>query len=112
MSKTEPDITGDVFDSSQLHEQPYVLRLYVAGITPRSTTAIKNVTNICRQHLQGRFDLQVIDVYQHPNMAVKEQIVAAPTLVKMLPLPLRRFIGDMASEEKLLAGLDLSAKTA
>ena len=85
----------------------YTLRLYVAGVTPRSAKAVKNIKKICEEHLQGRYDLQVIDVYQHPTLAEGEQIIAAPTLIKKLPLPLRRFIGDMSDTEKILVGLDL-----
>lgn len=85
----------------------YILRLYVAGVTPRSAKAIRNIKEICEEHLQGRYDLQVIDVYQHPTLAQGEQIIAAPTLIKKLPLPLRRFIGDMSDTEKILVGLDL-----
>lgn len=85
----------------------YVLRLYVAGMTPRSTRAIENLRTICEEHLHGRYDLEVIDVYQQPMLAKGEQIVAAPTLIKKLPLPLRRVIGDMSSTERVLLGLDL-----
>ncbi len=88
-------------------EEPYVLRLYVTGMTPRSATAIQNIKNICEQHLQGRYKLEVVDVYQHPGLAKGEQIIAAPTLIKHLPLPLRRFIGDMSRTEQILLGLDL-----
>lgn len=85
----------------------YVLRLYVAGMTPRSTKAIQNIRQICEEHLEGRYDLQVIDIYQDPVLAEGEQIIAAPTLVKKLPLPLRRFIGDMSNTERILVGMDL-----
>ena len=85
----------------------YVLRLYVTGMTPRSLRAITNIKKICEEHLKGRYDLEVIDIYQRPTLAEGEQIIAAPTLIKKLPLPLRRFIGDMASTEKILLGLDL-----
>ncbi len=88
----------------------YVLKLYVAGVTPRSAAAIKTVTAICETHLQGRYALEIIDVYQRPTLAKGEQILAAPTLIKQLPLPLKRIIGDMANEEKLLVGLDLRPK--
>jgi len=87
--------------------QKYVLRLYVAGITPRSQEAIRTVTAICEQHLAGRYDLEVIDLYQQPTLAKGEQIIAAPTLIKKLPQPLRRFIGNMANKERILVGLDL-----
>jgi circadian clock protein KaiB len=85
----------------------YVLRLYVTGMTPRSTAAIQSIKAICEEHLQGRYELEVVDVYKHPGLARGEQIIAAPTLVKYLPLPLRRFIGDMSKTEKILFGLDL-----
>ena len=88
-------------------EQEYVLRLYVTGLTPRSVQAIKNIRRICEQHLQGRYSLKVVDVYQQPALARGEQIVAAPTLIRRLPLPLRRIIGDMANTERVLLGLDL-----
>jgi circadian clock protein KaiB len=85
----------------------YVLRLYIAGMTHRSARAVENVRNICEELLRGRYDLEVIDVYQQPALAKGEQIVAAPTLIKKLPLPLRRIIGDMSSRERLLLGLDI-----
>ena len=87
--------------------QRYVLRLYIAGLTPRSTLAIQNIRKLCEEHLEGRYDLQVIDIYQHPVLAEGEQILAAPTLIKQLPLPLRRFIGDMSNTERILVGMDL-----
>src|SRR5262249_15318537 len=85
----------------------YVLRLYVTGTTPRSIAAIENVRRICDSHLRGRYALQVIDLYQQAPLARGEQIVAAPTLVKQLPLPLRRLIGDMSDTERVLMGLDI-----
>ena len=83
------------------------MRLYIAGLTPRSTLAIQNIRKICEEHLEGRYDLQVVDIYQQPVLAEGEQIIAAPTLVKKLPLPLRRFIGDMSNTERILVGMDL-----
>jgi len=91
--------------------QPYVLRLYIAGLTPRSQEAIRTVTAICEEHLAGRCDLEVIDLYQNPVLAKGEQIIAAPTLIKQLPLPLRKIIGNMADKEKILVGLDLRPKS-
>jgi circadian clock protein KaiB len=85
----------------------YVLRLYVTGATPRSVDAIAAIRAICREHLEGRCDLEVIDLRKHPEMARDEQITAVPLLVKQLPLPLRRFIGDLSDEERVLVGLDL-----
>jgi circadian clock protein KaiB len=87
--------------------EEYVLRLYVTGLTARSTRAIQNIKSICEEHLRGRYELEVVDVYKHPGLAKGEQIVAAPNLIKYLPLPLRRFIGDMSRTEKILLGLDL-----
>jgi circadian clock protein KaiB len=88
-------------------KEEYVLRLYVAGLTARSRTAIENITGICEEYLQGRYSLEVIDVFKRPVLAREEQIIATPTLVKKLPIPLRRFIGDLSSKEKVLVGLDL-----
>ena len=88
----------------------YVLRLYVAGMTPKSTLAIANVQELCKKHLAGRYELEVIDIYQQPKLAKGEQIIAAPTLIKKLPLPLRRLIGDMSDTERFLVGIDLKAK--
>jgi circadian clock protein KaiB len=87
--------------------QRYVLRLYVTGMTPRSTQAIQNIRKICEDHLPGRYDLEVVDIYQHPVLAEGEQIIAAPTLIKKLPLPLRRFIGNMSNTDRILVGMDL-----
>jgi circadian clock protein KaiB len=85
----------------------YVLKLYITGNTPRSMQAIVNIRKICEEHLQGRYDLEVIDISRHSTLAEGEQIIAAPTLIKKLPLPLRRFIGDMSRTERILLGLDL-----
>ncbi len=89
----------------------YVLRLYVSGMTPKSRNAIENVKKICDGHLEGRYELDIIDIYQQPIYAREGQIVAAPTLVKELPPPLRKFIGDMSHTERILAGLDLRKKS-
>jgi len=88
----------------------YILRLYVTGMTPKSTRAIANVQKICKEHLAGRYELKVIDIYQQPKLAKGEQIIAAPTLIKKLPLPLRRLIGDMSDTERFLVGIDLKSK--
>jgi circadian clock protein KaiB len=93
--------------AAQRQAQRYVLRLYIAGLTPRSTQAIQNIRKICEEHLRGRYDLEVVDIYTKPVLAEGEQIIAAPTLVKKLPLPLRRFIGDMSNTERILVGMDL-----
>ena len=88
----------------------YVLRLYVTGLTPRSTQAFATIKAICDEYLRGRYELEVIDIYQHPQLAADEQIIAAPTLVKALPTPRRRFIGDLSDTERVLFGLDLRRK--
>ena len=93
-------------------DKKYVLRLYVAGATPKSNQAITTIKHICEEHLKGRYELEVVDIYQQPTLAQGEQIIAVPTLVKSLPLPLRRFIGSMADEERILVGLDLKPKEA
>jgi circadian clock protein KaiB len=85
----------------------YVLRLYITGATTRSARAISNIRKICEEHLDGRYDLEIVDVAQHPTLAAGEQIIAVPTLIRKLPLPLRRFIGDMSHTEHILLGLDL-----
>lgn len=87
--------------------QKYVLRLYVTGTTPRSIRAIANIKNICENYLKGRYQLEVIDIYENPSLGKGEQIIASPTLIKKLPLPLRRFIGDLSNTERILLGLDL-----
>lgn len=85
----------------------YVLRLYITGSTMRSTRAVVNIRKICDEHLPGQYELEVVDLSRHPTLAEGEQILAAPTLIKKLPLPLRRFIGDMSQTERILLGLDL-----
>ena len=79
-------------------------------MTPNSRRAIENVEKLCAEHLQGRFELEIIDIYQQPIFVREGQIVAAPTLVKELPLPLRKFVGDMSQTERILLGLDLRTK--
>jgi circadian clock protein KaiB len=95
---------------SAAKDQMYVLRLYVAGITRKSSAAILAVKDICEQNLKGHYDLEIIDIYQQPTLAKGEQIIAVPTLIKKLPAPLRRFIGDLADQDKILVGLDLKPK--
>jgi circadian clock protein KaiB len=85
----------------------YQLRLYVAGTTPYSVSAIANIKKICEEYLKGRYELEVIDLYQNPTLAKGEQIIAAPTLIKKLPLPLHRIIGDLSVVDRVLVGLDL-----
>lgn len=89
----------------------YVLRLFVTGMTPRSQRAIENIRTLCQQHLEGRFELEVIDIYQQPALAKGEQIICAPTLIKKLPLPLRRIIGDLSCAGRVLVALGLKQAT-
>lgn len=85
----------------------YALRLYVAGTTPRSMLAIRNIQHICEKHLGDKYDLEVIDIYQHPEAATQAQIIAAPTLIKLSPEPVRRAIGDLSNEVKVLYALNI-----
>jgi circadian clock protein KaiB len=88
----------------------YVLCLYITGMTPKSTRAIANVRKLCEKYLEGRYELDVIDIYQQPKLAKGEQIIATPTLIKKLPLPLRKLIGDMSDTERFLVGIDLKLR--
>ena len=88
----------------------YALRLYVAGLTPASTVAVSRVKEVCEECLPGRYDLEVVDIYQQPQLAAKAQIIAVPTLVRELPGPLRKLIGDLSSKERLLVGLGLEKR--
>ncbi len=103
MSKISPKTSQAARSETQI----YLFRLYVTGATLRSTRAVRNLTQLCDQHLAGRYKLEVVDIYQQPALASQEQIIAAPTLVKQFPLPLRRFIGDLSNKEHLLLGLDI-----
>ena len=88
----------------------YVLRLYINGSTLKSKLAVENIKQVCEQHLNGLYDLEIIDIRLHANLARDEQIVAVPTLIKRLPRPLRRFIGDLSDQKKVLFGLDLKIR--
>lgn len=92
----------------KLKNETYLLKLYVTGMTPQSILAIENLKQICEEHLKGRYTLEVVDLYKNPALAAGEQIIAAPTLIKKLPLPLRRIIGDMSNIDRVLVGLDLT----
>jgi circadian clock protein KaiB len=97
--------------TSDTPDPAYVLRLYVTGQTPRSVLAIANMRKICTEHLSDRYTLEVIDIYLHPEVCQQQQIIAAPTLIKILPHPLRRIIGDLSNTEKVLVGLDLRSRS-
>lgn len=111
MRKAKPKIVISTrkFESAVVanKKEHYVLKLYVSGSTNSSISAIANIKTICEENLKGRYNLEVIDLYQKPNLASGEQIIAAPTLIKKLPLPLRRIIGNLSCKEKVLIGLDL-----
>jgi len=107
-AKAEGDVTAEFEEALvQRKTEHYVLRLYIAGNNLRSQMAVENVKKICEEFLKGRYELDVVDIYQdHSNNPV-DLVLAAPTLVKKLPLPLRKVIGDMTRKEKVLIGLDL-----
>ncbi len=110
--KTGPKDSTAEFEQrlKENEKETYVLRLYVTGMTARSKRAIQHIKKICEDHLKGRYDLEVIDIYRQPVLAKGDQIVAAPTLIKKVPFPIRKFIGDMSEVEKILLGLDLRQK--
>jgi circadian clock protein KaiB len=108
--KTDPETTALIAAARAMADARYLLRLYVAGMTPRSADAIRRVTDFCERHLTEQYELEIVDIYQKPALMKGEQIIAVPTLVKHLPEPLRRFIGDMQDEQKLLFGMDLVTK--
>jgi circadian clock protein KaiB len=91
-------------------KERFVLRLYVSGLTARSRQAIENVRHLCEKHLAGRHELQIIDIYQQPELAKDQQLIAAPTLIKKLPLPLRKLVGDMHDSARVLVMLGVTAK--
>lgn len=98
----------DPLDKSNLpQEETWELQLYVAGKSAKSTLAIANLRRICEEFLEDRYKIEVIDLIEHPHIARKEQIIAVPTLIKRLPLPLKQIIGDLSNQEKVLKGLDL-----
>lgn len=90
-----------------IEEGGYNLRLYVAGQTPKSVAALANLTRLCEKHLPGRYSIEVIDLMKDPALAQRDQIVAIPTLIRQLPEPLKRIIGDLSNAEKVLIGLDI-----
>jgi len=110
--KKKPKSSTNIFEKTVAGtgSGTYVLRLYVAGATPQSNKAITNLKRICEEYIARRYDLEVINIYQQPTLLEGEQIIATPTLIKKLPLPLRKFIGDMANTEKILLGLDIRKK--
>jgi circadian clock protein KaiB len=118
VTETKDTSTADIKDSIAAFEEAlnktgegkYVLRLYVAGMGPKSVKAIENIKRICEEYMPGRYQLEVIDIYQYPLFAKDGQIVAAPTLIKELPPPLREIIGSMSDTERARVGMDLKSK--
>jgi len=109
--KRKPALTGELEQSgASARQAKYVLRLYVSGSTLKSALAVENIKRICEQHLKNRYDLEVIDIYQQPNLAREEQIVAVPTLIKRCPPPVRRLIGDLSNVKRALFALDLGLR--
>ena len=109
--KRKPGLAGELEQpGSNARDGKYVLRLYVSGSTLKSALAVENIKRICEQHLKNRYDLEVIDIYLQPNLARDEQIVAVPTLIKRLPAPLQRLVGDMSDLKRVLFGLDLKMR--
>ncbi len=101
---------GELHPEDHAH-RGYVLRLFVAGMTARSTRAVENIRALCERYLPGAYELEVVNLYEHPMMASGEQIIAAPTCVRRFPLPARRIIGDMSNSTRVLEGLDLAERT-
>ena len=93
-------------------KEKYVLKLYITGMTPRSQEALRKLEKVCREYLSDNYELEVIDIYQQPTLARGDQIIAVPTLIKKLPVPLRRLIGDLSQEDRIILGLDLKQKAA
>jgi circadian clock protein KaiB len=91
-------------------QSKYLLRLYISRSTLKSKLAVENIQRMCEQHLNSRYDLEVIDIHEHASLARDEQIVAVPTLIKRLPLPLQRLVGDMSDLNRVLVGLDLKVR--
>ncbi len=93
--------------TNQMTTEQWKLRLYVAGQTPKSVTAFANLKKLCEEYLQGQYQIEIIDLLQHTELAKQDQILAIPTLVRQLPPPIRQIIGDLSNQEKVLLGLDL-----
>jgi len=91
-------------------EKSWNLRLYIAGQTPKSITALTNLKKICEQHLANQYNIEIIDLVRHPELARKDQILAIPTLIRSLPPPLKKIIGDLSNGEKVLLGLDMEPR--
>ncbi len=109
-NNTEPSDSYAEFEKASLEKgkEKYVLRLFISGMTPRSLQAIENLRSICDNQLKGCYSLEIIDISQQPESVRKEDIVATPTLIKELPKPIRRIIGDLSNTERILVALNIS----
>ena len=103
---------GPATPDGDISSDHYHLRLYVAGQTPKSLAAMANLKRVCEEHLAGRYDVEVIDLMRNPKLAAGDQILAIPTLIRRLPAPLKRIIGDLSNTEKVLVGLDIRPRSA
>ena len=110
MTENRPSTAAFETAAERACAEYYVLRLYIAGTTPASSRSVENLRAICEEHLHDRYELVVVDVFQQPALAKDEQIIAVPTLIKKLPAPLRRIVGDLSNEHRVLVGLDLKPK--
>ena len=110
MTKTRPSTAAFETAAERAGSERYELRLYIAGTTAASSKSVENLRAICEEHLKGRYELTVVDVFQQPVLAKDEQIIAVPTLIKRLPTPIRRIVGDLSNEHRVLVGLDLKPK--
>jgi circadian clock protein KaiB len=110
---TKPKSSTAAFEAAaeRARTEKYVLRLYIAGTAPASSRSVETLRAICEENLKGRYELMVVDVFQQPTLAKDEQIIAVPTLIKKLPAPLRRVVGDLSNEHRVLVGLDLKPKS-
>lgn len=107
MTADPPPPTGEPPPADAGDQPRYRLRLFVSGVTPRSTQAIANIKAIGDRYLHGRYDLEVIDAFEHPDLLRAQQVIVLPTLIRVLPLPVRRLVGDMSDHQRVLEGLEL-----
>jgi circadian clock protein KaiB len=107
MSKKTVEKIKDKVEAESAGREKYILKLYVTGILPNSTRAIVNINAICEKYLKGRYELEIIDIYQQPSLALEEDIIAVPVLIKKFPLAEAKLIGDLSDFEKVLSGLDI-----
>jgi circadian clock protein KaiB len=105
--RTATEAFEEALKGQTLRRAKYILRLYVTGSSTRSLRAVYNLKKLCDEHLPDDYDLEVIDIYENPAAAREEQIIAAPTLVRKLPVPIRKFVGDLSNTQKILVGLDI-----